>query len=276
MRHLTAVDARSPGWDEQTIDALAADGAVLIAGVLPETDVAGLREACDIALAGAAQTVGADRLERSGELGVARFPMLFDPRFLDLFACETILAIIDVTTGPASICHVMNAFVLPSLAADEQRTVFQNSMHMDFPRRLNGYLASINTFFPLSTFTEETGATRIMLGSHRLDTPPIAEEFDAEAVCVECEPGGMLVFDSNTWHAAGRNTSGDPRYAINVQWTRAFFKQQVDYVRALGDEFILAQPERTRQILGWYTRLPTSLDDYYRESHDRLYRSGQG
>jgi len=86
----------------------------------------------------------------------------------------------------------------------------------------------------------------------------------------------MLVFNSNTWHAAGRNESGRPRYAVNIQWTRAFFKQQVDYVRALGDEFVLRQPPRTQQILGWYTRLPTSLDEYYRAPEDRLYRSGQG
>ena len=49
-----------------------------------------------------------------------------------------------------------------------------------------------------------------------------------------------------------------------------------DYVRALGDEIVLAQQPRTQQLLGWYTRVVTSLDEYYRPASERLYRSGQG
>ena len=37
-----------------------------------------------------------------------------------------------------------------------------------------------------------------------------------------------------------------------------------------------AQRPRTQQLLGWYTRTPTSLDEYYRPPEERLYRSGQG
>jgi ectoine hydroxylase-related dioxygenase (phytanoyl-CoA dioxygenase family) len=86
----------------------------------------------------------------------------------------------------------------------------------------------------------------------------------------------MLVFDSTLWHAAGANTSGRDRVAINHQFTRSFFKQQVDYVRALGDEIVLAQQPRTQQLLGWYTRVVKSLDEYYRPAEERLYRGGQG
>ena len=86
----------------------------------------------------------------------------------------------------------------------------------------------------------------------------------------------MLVFDSTLWHAAGQNFSGRDRLAINQQFTRSYVKQQIDYVRALGDETILAQKPRTQQLLGWYTRVVTSLDEYYAPPEERLYRSGQG
>jgi ectoine hydroxylase-related dioxygenase (phytanoyl-CoA dioxygenase family) len=39
---------------------------------------------------------------------------------------------------------------------------------------------------------------------------------------------------------------------------------------------VRAQDDRTQQLLGWYTRVVTSLDEYYRPSDERLYRSGQG
>jgi ectoine hydroxylase-related dioxygenase (phytanoyl-CoA dioxygenase family) len=77
-------------------------------------------------------------------------------------------------------------------------------------------------------------------------------------------------------HAAGENTSGRDRLAINQQFTRSYVKQQVDYVRALGEDAVLGQRERTQQLLGWYTRVVTSLDEFYRPPEERLYRSGQG
>jgi ectoine hydroxylase-related dioxygenase (phytanoyl-CoA dioxygenase family) len=86
----------------------------------------------------------------------------------------------------------------------------------------------------------------------------------------------MLVFDSTLFHAAGPNTSGADRLAINHQFTRSWIKQQIDYVRAIGDERVLAQPARTQQLLGWYTRVVSSLDEYYQPAEKRLYRSGQG
>ena len=86
----------------------------------------------------------------------------------------------------------------------------------------------------------------------------------------------MIVFDSTLWHAAGANISGRDRLGVNQQFTRSWIKQQVDYVRALGDTIVLAQQPRTQQLLGWYTRVVTSLDEYYRPESERLYRRGQG
>lgn len=70
--------------------------------------------------------------------------------------------------------------------------------------------------------------------------------------------------------------SGRDRLAINLQFTRSYVKQQVDYVRALGDEVLASLAPRTQQLLGWYTRVVTDLDEYYVPSEDRLYRGGQG
>lgn len=49
-------------------------------------------------------------------------------------------------------------------------------------------------------------------------------------------------------------------------FTRSFVKQQIYYVRALGDGTVLAQKPRTQQLVGWYTRAVTSLDEYYHPS----------
>jgi ectoine hydroxylase-related dioxygenase (phytanoyl-CoA dioxygenase family) len=64
--------------------------------------------------------------------------------------------------------------------------------------------------------------------------------------------------------------------AMNLQFTKSYMRQQMDYPRILPAEMTDALPERTRQLLGFYVRVPASLDEYYVPADQRLYRSGQG
>ena len=93
---------------------------------------------------------------------------------------------------------------------------------------------------------------------------------------IECPSGSMVVFHSTLWQAASFNVSGKNRFAIKPPFSPFFFKQQIDYARALGSEVVQAQLPRTQQLLGWYTRVVTNLDEYYQPADKRLYRAGQG
>jgi ectoine hydroxylase-related dioxygenase (phytanoyl-CoA dioxygenase family) len=147
---------------------------------------------------------------------------------------------------------------------------------MDFPRVINEYLLSINVFFAIDEFTARNGGTLIVPGSHQKLNPPDQAQMPGMSLPVECPAGSMLIFDSTLWHAAGRNISGFDRLAINHQFTRSYIKQQIDYVRAIGDETILSLPPRSQQLLGYYVRVVTSLDEYYKPEGERLYKKGQG
>lgn len=219
--------------------------------------------------------VGHTRLSRAGELGVLRLMLKYDPHFFKFLEIPEVLALIDGSVSSTAIMHLQNGFILPSLPPGQTPAIFQNTFHQDFPRVLNGYMASINIMFAIDEFSKETGATLVVPETHQRARP--GEDYlRAHAVAMECPAGSMVVFDSTLWHAAGVNTSGRDRLAINHQFTRSYIKQQIDYVRALGDEMVLAQPPRTQQLLGWYTRVVTSLDEYYRAEGERLYRKGQG
>ncbi len=220
--------------------------------------------------------VGLERLERAGEVGVLRLMMRFDPFFMRFLEVPAVLSVVDATVSPTAILHLQNGFILPSFPAERSPKVFQTSYHQDFPRVLNGYLASINVFFAIDAFTRENGCTWVVPRTHQHAQPPSQDEIDRSAIPVECPAGSMIVFDSTLWHAAGANTSGRDRLAINHQFTRSWIKQQIDYVRALGADVVQAQAPRTQQMLGWYTRVVTSLDEYYRPADERLYRKGQG
>jgi len=274
---LIAVDAKADrDWLSRALEGVRHLGLAVVSNVLDPSFLEAARDAMYRVQAEIRREVGAERLGRAGELGVLRLMPKYDQFFLRFLEVPEALAVIDATVSATAILHTQNGFILPSFGPGEAPTIFQNSFHADFPRVLNGYMASVNVMFSIDEFTGENGATLAVPGTHQRTAPPTAEYLLAGAVPVECPAGSMFVFDSTLWHAAGANVSGKDRLAVNHQFTRSFFKQQIDYVRALGDETVLAQKPKTQQLLGWYTRVATGLDEYYRPEHERVYRRGQG
>lgn len=221
-------------------------------------------------------TLGKEKLERAGEIGVLRLMMLFEPNFVKFLEIQQVLEVIDNTVSSTAIMHLQNGFILPSFPEQQTPSIFQNNFHPDFRRVLNGYLCSINILFTIDDFTKENGGTLVVPGTHQKIEQPSTEYLENNAVAVECPAGSMIVFDSTLWHCAGKNISGKDRLAINHMFTRSYFKQQFDYVKALGDKMVASQSPRTQQLLGYYTRVVTSLDEYYLPEGERLYRKNQG
>jgi ectoine hydroxylase-related dioxygenase (phytanoyl-CoA dioxygenase family) len=274
--HLSRLAPDDPRWCAQALAAVRTHGFAVVEGVLDRNMVARTRERMYRVRDLIVEDIGAGRLARAGEIGVLRLMAKYDPFFLEFLELPEVLAAVDATVSNTAILHLQNGFILPSAPPSEQQQVFQNTYHQDFPRVLNGYLASVNVFFAIDEFTRENGATWVLPGTHQTPACPPIGERASRGVALECPAGSMIVFDSTLWHAAGPNTSGRDRLAINHQFTRSWIKQQIDYVRALGDAVVQTQTPRTQQLLGWYARVVTSLDEYYRPADERLYRKGQG
>jgi ectoine hydroxylase-related dioxygenase (phytanoyl-CoA dioxygenase family) len=275
VQPLPRVHADDSDWLDKCLLGLSVAGCVVVEGVMDQDLLGRAHEAMYRVQRQIQDEVGKERLERAGELGVLRLMLRFDPVFFEFMVIPEVLAVVDATVSEAAILHVQNGLLLPSLEGGAP-DIFQTRFHRDFPRILNGYLMSINTFFAIDEFTGTNGATFFVPGTHQKEGRPADWYLEEHAVSAECPAGSMLVFDSTIWHAAGDNASGKDRLALNQQFTRSYVKPQVDYVRALGDGVVEAQRDRTQQLLGWYTRVVTSLDEFYQPSERRVYRSGQG
>jgi ectoine hydroxylase-related dioxygenase (phytanoyl-CoA dioxygenase family) len=263
-------------WLGEVIEALRFHGCAIVENVIPPEMIADTRQALYRTRDAIIADIGLKRLEDAGEVGVLRLPMKYEPIFLRYLAIPEILEIIDTTVSSTAILHLQNGFILPPMTGRGAPEIFQTSFHQDFPRVLNGYVASINIMISVDAFTAENGGTLVVPGTHQTAPAPSPAFMMDHALAIEAPPGSLLIFDSTLWHAAGRNTSGRDRLAINHQFTRSFVKRQIDYVRALGPALMETLPARTQQLLGWYTRVVTSLDEYYRPPGERLYRKNQG
>lgn len=136
------------------------------------------------------------------------------------------------------------------------------------------YKLMLNMLVMLDDFSIENGATKIIPGSHRLREKPSDQYIEENYVQATGREGSVLLFNSNLWHAAAKNTTNKPRRALTLTFTRPFFKQQMDYPRLLGEGF--PKSERIRQILGYNSRTPSDHDQWYQPPENRFYKPGQG
>lgn len=272
---LTSISYGNPDWLRTVLEALDVEGCAVVTEVLTPAECDGLENALLDAQKKIVAEIGRERLERAGEMGMVRNAMGMNRAFIDIIAHPAILAVVDSFLSNTAILNLQNGLLLPSFPGDEAPRLFQNTFHMDFRRVLNGYKMAVNCMLTISPYTAENGGTMVIPRSHQRLEPP-TEDMLRNAVSVICPAGSMLVFDGTLWHAAGRNHSGRTRFAINHQYSRAWVKQQMDYCRALGDDVVKRLPDRIQQLLGYWTRVPVTLDDYYKPAAERLYRAGQG
>jgi len=268
------VSKNEANWSEVALKELSENGAVVVTDVLSLDFCLTTKKKMYVIFEKIKEQVGEEKLSRAGENGVLRLMMTMDDHFFKFLEIPEMLEIIDNYLSPTCIMHLQNGFILPPSDPNASEK-FQYRMHRDFKRFLNGYKASVNTLFAIDDFTENNGATRVLPGTHKIEDPPTDKQIkDSKLVC--CPAGSMICFDSKLYHSATSNESGKDRCAINHQWTQSFFKQQFDYIRAIGKDKIDQLPARSQQLLGAYTQVVTSLAEYYVPADRRLYRANQG
>lgn len=265
-------DANAP--DGKTIDdqveRLRSDGFVLVENAVDPQTLAAAREKLDELHEADLAEFGEEALLAMREFGTLRFPMVRDRFFLDLIDLRTVMPLVERFLGPTCILHLQNGIVLFPSATHQQA-----AFHKDFRPWLNGADVSFNVFLFIDEFTAENGATLVVPGSHRSEASPSKAELDERAVCATGPAGAALVFDSRLWHRGGANRSGRPRRAVNMQYTSAFIRQQVDYAHCFAESEYAAFPERIQQLLGRFVRLPKSSAEFRVPAEQRLHRSGQ-
>lgn len=133
----------------------------------------------------------------------------------------------------------------------------------------------INTLVMLDDFTEENGATYLLSKSHLQKEKPSEEHFYAKSHRAVAKKGSVIFWHSNLWHAAGENKTDKERTSVTPMFTKPFLKPQFDYVNAVGLENILKCDEKLQQALGYFSRIPATLDEWYQPKEKRFYRPNQ-
>ncbi len=191
--------------------------------------------------------------------------------FFELWEYPLITDLIDKILGSTCIVHSYNGVrLLPG------RLNNASIIHRDSPRFSPAYTLAVQALVMVDRFTAENGATLLLPGSHNVLERPSDEYFQREAICIEGQPGDVIIFDSSVWHRGGENRSTEPRRGITFVFTRSFMKQQIDLPRSVSADVISSLSPRGRRLLGMNTRVPASLGEFFLPPDERLYLPNQG
>jgi hypothetical protein len=147
--------------------------------------------------------------------------------------------------------------------------------HRDVRTFANGYPLMLTALCMLDDFTVENGATYVLTASHKIEDQPTEKVFYEYAERLIGKRGSIALFDSAIWHAAGTNTTPRNRRCITLTFTRPFFKPQLDYTRHICAEMRENMGEGMRQLMGFNSRVPTSLEEWYQPREKRFFQADQ-
>lgn len=152
---------------------------------------------------------------------------------------------------------------------------YGSRIHVDSPRFIPNYPTNLGVIWALDDFTEENGATYILPGSHSTNLSPSKEYFDKNSVRLTCKKGSVILFNARVWHAAGTNHTNTFRHALTMNVCRPYMKQRMDFVRLIPDEITKNLNDQARRIIGFNTRLPTTMEEFFKPEDERLYKANQ-
>jgi ectoine hydroxylase-related dioxygenase (phytanoyl-CoA dioxygenase family) len=152
---------------------------------------------------------------------------------------------------------------------------FSAIVHRDLRFYSGDFPIMLNCLLMVDDFTIENGGTYLLPYSHLNKRKPSDEEFFQTAIQAVGKKGDMLIFNANVWHSSAPNTTQDHRRAIPITVSKSFMKQLLDYPRAIGYDKIDEFSFELQQLLGYHSRVPASLDEWYQPESKRFYKKDQ-
>lgn len=256
---------------EEALDHIRFNGFAVLKDVVSMEECDQYIEAAYIAKDRIHSAMGRERIDMASADGYCelRLSLAFHDLLLEMLCRQELIDFVDACITPTATLRFQNLEIIAPHNENDP-LLRQLTFHQNTTRLHPGHVDAIDLLY---AFTD-TELVVVPASHQRADTPS-PDLLEQLIVTVPVAAGDMLVMDSTLWHRENTNNPNHTRITMGLQFTRSYFKPHFDYPRVLGEEKILALPERVRAMLGWHTRVPASLDEFYRPANQRLYLSGQ-
>ncbi|HVL07578.1 MAG TPA: phytanoyl-CoA dioxygenase family protein [Burkholderiaceae bacterium] len=153
---------------------------------------------------------------------------------------------------------------------------YASRLHVDSPRFVPGWAFNMGLIWTLTDYTVENGAVKVLPGSHHCEAAPSEDLFERNCIQVTCKAGALIIFNARLFHRTAPNFTDHWRHSMTVNACRSFMKQRMDWVRFIPVEIAAQLNDQARRLIGYDTRLPSSLEEFFVPEEKRLYKANQG
>jgi len=255
MTALQRVPASGPV--DAIVDALTADGAVIVEDLLDADLLARFNAELDPLVAGAQPEHDTKFLNEAiawffGQqtrhvTGVAAKSPIF---VNEILPHPVYLGVCDAVLGPSCARYQLNiAHVLDRGPGSEQQFLHRDEavwVHLPNPHP-EIQLASV---IALVDFTADNGATRVAPGSN--DWPADRVATDDDLVPAEMRAGSAVVYLGSAIHAGGANvTAGERRRGMHVSYCVGWLRTEENQYLSAPPDVVRAMPRQSQELLGY-------------------------
>ncbi len=164
--------------------------------------------------------------------------------------CPVTLNVMDLLLGPYCERYQLHVTQAVNIGPGES----EQFLHRDdglLPFVHPGPQALCNTMWALTDFTEETGATRVIPGSHVWDDKRIPND-DDEIVQATMPRGSVLIYLGSVWHGGGANRSKDAwRAGMICGYSLGWLRQEENQYLAVPPHIAKDLPEDVQHLIGY-------------------------
>lgn len=112
----------------------------------------------------------------------------------------------------------------------------------------------VNAMWPLDTFTEQNGATRIVPRSQFWERAIRPQ--DQDAVSAIAAPGAVIIWLGSVMHGGGANRSRAPRRGVVFSYSLGWLAQAEKLLLSVPPEIARTLPERLQRLIGYQVHRP--------------------
>ena len=136
------------------------------------------------------------------------------------------------------------------------RTSTGQQLHIDARMPGTPYAMNMIALWMLDDFTIESGATRLVPGSHRRSTFPEDGVAYPDEVSICAPAGSVLIYNGATWHGGGPKASDASRWACLFTYGRWFLKPSFDLTQNMPRSIYEQLDDDMKDLMGYKVTPP--------------------
>ena len=226
---------------EHTVGMLAERGYATIPDAIDAEQVAWAREDLEKILI----STPSGRGDFEGHRTRRVYALFAKTRSLDALALHpTVLAVLDRVLGAYQLSAPTGISIGPG---EKAQPLHPDDAIYPLPRPHDEVV--VNVMWPLQDFTEENGATRVVLGSnHAADRLSFGTDDTEPAVMGR---GSVLLYSGSVYHGGGANRSAETRLGLNITYNVAWLRQEENQYLSCPREVAETLPTELLRLMGY-------------------------